>query len=141
MSVGRIFALAAIVTAGCGASRRGEERSLYGNAPWDRAIKPPKAGAFEAGFATGRVASVSADGLTLEVEIDQGVANTGDPVTVVMSTPEYPSPRNFADEVRERRVATARVVAVREGSCTAEIVPDRRNASVMPGDKVTIRSP
>ena len=150
MSAGKILTLAMMttllgLTAGCGGSRRGDEWSLYGNAPWDRAIEPPPRApdetAFQAGFATGRVASVSADGLTLDIEIDQGAVNAGDPVTVVLTTPEDPSPRNFADEVRERRVGTARVVEVQGGTCRAQIVPDRRNASVLPGDKVTIRSP
>ena len=114
-------------------------------APSDRASKPltrgPGETAFQEGVATGRVTSVSADGLALEIEIDQGVVNAGDPVAVVLSTPDDPSPRNFADEVRERRVGTARVVGVQGNTCRAESVPDRRNASVLPGDRVTIRSP
>ena len=149
MGTRKIPALAVTVAclalaAGCGPSRGGGGWSALRGAPWERAIVPPPRGsgeaAAEAGFATGRITSVSADGLTLDIELDRGVANVRDPVTVVLTAP-FPSPRNFADEVRERRVATARVVEVEGTSCRAEVVPDRRNARVLPGDRVTIRNP
>ncbi len=149
MGMRRIPALAVtaaylVLAAGCGPSRGGGGWSRLGGAPWDHAILPPPLGSGEAaaetGFATGKVTSVSEDGLTLDIELDRGTANVSDPVTVVQ-TAAFPSPRNFADEVRERRVATARVVEVDGASCTAEIVPDRRNARVLPGDRVTIISP
>ena len=145
MSTGRILALVVVaaplgLTAGCALSRKGGgEWWTLGDAPWDRPVEPPTEPGTGARFVTGAVTSVSADGLTLDIEITRGTVNKGDPVVVVMTAP-YPSPRNFADEVRERRVAAARVVDVRGRSCVAEILPDRRNGLVSPGDKVTIRS-
>lgn len=149
MGMRRIPALAVtaaclVLATGCGPSRGGGGWSKLRGAPWEHAILPPPRvsgdAAAGAGFATGRVTSVSADGLTLDIELERGTANVRDPVTVV-HTMAFPSPRNFADEVRERRVATARVVEVEGANCTAEVVPDRRNARVLPGDRVTILSP
>ncbi len=133
-----------VLAVGCGPSRGGGGWSGLRGAPWERAILPPPWGsdeaAIETGIATGKVTSVSEDGLTLGIELDRGTVNVNDPVTVVQ-TMAFPSPRNFADEVRERRVATARVVEVDGASCTVAIVPDRRNGRVLPGDRVTILSP
>jgi hypothetical protein len=140
----KILALAvAVALVGCaGGRRRGRaDWAVVRNAPWDTAVTAPADPAVPLGFAKGTVTSVSADGLTLEIAVHDGAAREGDLLVVVLSTPPDPAPRNFSDEIRERRVATARVVAVGGDACRAELLRDRRNTTVMPGDKVTIRTP
>ena len=128
---------------GCGGGGRsgGVDWKTLATLPWDRPVVPPRESAYPAGFAVGTVRSVSDDGLMIDIERDRGAARMGDPVTVVMSPPDDPAPRNFRDEVRERRVATATVVKIWGGGCEARLIPDRRNTVVLPGDRATVRSP
>jgi hypothetical protein len=132
----------AALLVGCGGARRGGvDWKTLASLPWDQPVVPPEESAYSPEFAVGTVRSVSDDGTMIDIVLDRGVARTGDPVTVVLSTPDDPAPRNFRDEVRERRVATATVVRIWGGGCEARLVPDRRNTMILPGARATVRSP
>jgi hypothetical protein len=141
-----VAALLVGYAAGCGGggARRGggsADWKTLATLPWDRPVAPPVESAYSPEFAVGTVRSVSDDGTVIDIELVRGVARMGDPVTVVMSTPDDPAPRNFRDEVRERRVATAKVVRIWGGGCEARLIPHRLNTMIRPGDRAAVRSP